>query len=185
MPDSHPAGGLEARVAGLEARLAELEAVQAIQDLKSRYGALADARYGRGGVVEPEALARIADEIVLLFTEDAVWDGGKALGLCRGRDEIRQRFLEPTLRFSWHYFVKPLIEVRGDEATGTWDILAPCSDASGRPMWMAGLEEDEYRRVDGRWLHSRMRMKMAFMAPHDGGWGQKVGIRRVPGEGDD
>jgi hypothetical protein len=173
---------LEARVAALEARLLDAEAVLAIQDLKARYGALADARYAGGQVVEREALERIADLVVKLFTEDAVWDGGKTLGVCRGHAAIRERFLAPTLSFSWHYFVKPVIEVDGDRARATWDILAPCSDAEGRPLWMAGLEEDEYRRVDGRWLHSRMGLKVAFMAPHDRGWGKRAGFRRVPGD---
>jgi len=31
-------------------------------------------------------------------------------------------------------------------------------------------EDDEYVRVDGRWLHSAMRLTVAFMAPHDRGW---------------
>jgi hypothetical protein len=173
---------LEARVAALEARLLDAEAVLAIQELKARYGALADARYAGGEVVEREALERIADRVVHLFTEDAIWDGGKALGVCQGRPAIRERFLQPTLSFSWHYFVKPCIEVDGDTARATWDILAPCSDAEGRPMWMAGLEEDEYRRVDGRWLHSRMGLRVAFMAPHERGWGKRAGFRRIPGE---
>jgi len=174
--------GLAARVAVLEQRLQRAESVLEIMDLKARYGELADARYGPGGVVEREALERIADRIVLLFCEDAVWDGGRALGVCRGRPAIRERFLEPTLSFSWHYFVKPRIEVDGETARGTWDILAPCSDREGRPMWMAGLEADEYRRVDGRWLHSRMALEVAFMAPHERGWGPRAGIRRVPGD---
>jgi hypothetical protein len=162
---------LEARVAALEARLLDAEAVLAIQDLKARYGALADARYAGGQVVEREALERIADLVVKLFTEDAVWDGGAGgLGTCEGRDAIRARFLDPTLLFSWHYFVKPRITVHDDEAEARWDILAPCTTKDGRPHWMAGVEDDRYRRVDGRWLHTRMKLTTVFMAPHDEAW---------------
>jgi len=161
---------LEARIAQLEARVAATEDVQAIHDLKSRYGALADARYGPDGVVDDAELTRIADALTALFSPDARWDGGPGLGVCRGHDEIRARFLKPTLRFSWHYFVKPRIEVEGDRARGSWDILAPCSRSDGRPLWMAGYEDDEYVKRDGVWLHEAMKLSVVFMAPHDKGW---------------
>ena len=161
---------LEARLRELETRLAAVEAVQAIHNLKARYAELVDSRYGADGPKPAAEVARIADEIVALFTEDAVWDGGENLGLWRGRDEIRKRFLDPTLRFTLHYFVKPRIEVEGDRATGRWDILAPVSFQNGKPGWMAGTEDDEYRRVDGRWLHSRMELGVVFMVPHERGW---------------
>ena len=157
----------------LEGRLATVEAVQEIHNLKSRYGALADSRYDRKGIVPAGDLDRIAREIGSLFTKDAVWDGGAGLGECRGREAIVERFREPTLSFSWHYFVKPRIEIDGDRARGTWDILAPCTSAEGRALWMAGSEDDEYARVDGRWLHSAMRLRVVFMAPHDRGWARE------------
>ena len=161
---------LEARLRGLEARLAAVEAVQAIHNLKARYASLVDSRYTRDGAVEPAEIARVADEIVALFSEDAVWDGGERLGLWKGRDEIRKRFLEPTLRFTLHYFVKPHIEVEGDRARGRWDILAPVTFGDGRPGWMAGSEDDEYVQVDGSWLHSRMKLTVIFMGPELRGW---------------
>jgi hypothetical protein len=164
---------LEQRVERLEARLAEVEAVQAIHKLKSRYGQLLDARYNEQGVVPREELERIANAVTALFTEDASWDGGAGLGLCRGHEAIRKRFLEPALKFSWHYFVKPHIEVNGDRATGTWDILAPCTSRRDRPMWMSGYEDDEYVKQDGVWLHQSMKLSLVFMAPHDRGWAPK------------
>lgn len=164
------AESLERRIGELERRLTALEDVQAIHDLKARYGRLADARYGPDGIVAPDELARIADELTALFAPDAVWDGGPGLGVCRGQDEIRARFLAPTLRFSWHYFVKPRIVVDGERAHGTWDVLAPCSLRDGRPMWMAGSEDDSYVKRGGRWLHQSMKLSLVFMAPHDKGW---------------
>lgn len=161
---------LEARLRGLEARLEAVEAVQAIHNLKARYASLVDSRYTREGAKEPAEVARIADEIVALFSEDAVWDGGERLGLWRGRDEIRKRFLEPTLRFTLHYFVKPHIEVEGDRARARWDILAPVTFGDGKPGWMAGYEDDEYVQVDDSWLHSRMKLTVIFMGPELRGW---------------
>jgi hypothetical protein len=163
-------GPLAARIAELEARLAAVEAHQAIQNLKARYGQLADARYGADGVVPRPKLERIADELAALFREDAVWDGGARLGVCRGREAIRKRFLAPTLRFSRHYFVKPRIEVVGDRARATWDVLAHCTTADRRALWMSGFEDDEYTREGGVWLHESMKLSVVFLVPYERGW---------------
>ena len=79
----------------------------------------------------------------------------------------------PTLVFSWHFFLKPRIQVDGDRATARWDILSPCTTKDGRPHWMVGFEDDEYARVGGVWLHRRMRLTTVFLAPHETGW-QKI-----------
>ncbi len=164
---------LAQRVRALEERVATLEAVDAVVRLKARYGSLVDARYDENGVASPERVASLADEIAALFTEDAEWDGGPTLGVQRGRDAIRARFCEPTLLFSVHYFVGPEITVDGDRAEGRWDLLSPCTLRDGRPFWMSGAERDEYRRVDGVWLHHRMQLDVAFFAPHEKGWGKR------------
>ncbi len=156
---------LRKRVEELEARLAAVEDTQAIQNLKSRYGQLADARYGPEGVVPRAQLETIAGKLAAHFTEDAVWDGGAGLGLCEGRDAIFNRFLEPTLKFSWHYFVKPRIEVDGDYARATWDILAPCTTRDDRAMWMSGVEAPPLDEAPGR-LHGAARPRLG--AARDG-----------------
>ena len=166
---------LEARLRALEARLGVLEDVEAIRLLKARYGELVDGRYAGGAPRSRAELERIAGEIADLFTEDALWDGGAALGVCRGRAAIQERFAAPTLAFSWHYFVKPQIAVEGEAARARWDLLAPCTSRDGRAMWMAGVEDDEYRKLGGRWLHQRMALRVVFMAPHDRGWAPKPG----------
>ena len=170
MSDPNAMRELEARVAQLEARLAAVEDIEAIKLLKARYGALVDARFERGDLVPPERLERVADEISLLFCEDAVWDGGKGLGVCRGRAEIKARLASPTMKFTWHYFVKPQIEVSGETARADWDILSPCTTLDDRPMWMAGVEHDEYRKQGGLWLHASMSLDVVFLAPYEKGW---------------
>jgi len=161
---------MAARIEALEARLARVEGHQAITNLKSEYGAWADARYTRKGPkaqIEVDAIAmRLAD----LFTEDAVWDAGGDLGRCEGREAIRARFARPTLRYAWHFFVKPDLRIEGAKARGDWDVFALCTTLEGRAMWMVGVEHDEYECVDGRWLHSRMKLDAKLMAPYDSGW---------------
>ena len=159
-------------LAALAARVRALEDTEAIRQLKARYAALVDGRYAKGGPRPPEELARLAGEIAALFAEDAVWDGGAGLGVCRGRDAIRARMAEPTLLFSRHYFVNPLIELDGDRARARWELLAPCTLRDGRPAWMAGAEDDEYARIGGVWLHQRMALSVHFVAPHERGWGR-------------
>lgn len=159
---------LAQRIQSLEARVRALEDAEVIRDLKARYGELVDARYGRDGPRPRAELEPIARELAGMFTEDAVWDAGGRLGRCEGRDAIYQRFLEPTLHASHHFFVKPRIRLEGDLAYATWDLLAPCTTPDGRPHWMAGVEEDEYARVDGRWLHRRMKLRPLFFEPRRG-----------------
>ena len=174
---------LEKLVEGLSVRLQRVEDIAEIQRLKAEYGRLTDARYDRGGVVERSELERLAGEITNLFSADAVWDAGKGLGIATGREQIYQRFCEPTLLFSQHYFVKPEIAVDGDQARGRWDILAPCTTRDHRAVWMAGYEDDEYVRIDGRWLHSAMRLTVIFMAPHDKGWAKGLAKGSEKGSG--
>jgi hypothetical protein len=157
-----------ARIDELEARLRALEDLEAIRALKARYAELVDARYAKGRPVGEAELDRLARQIAELFTEDAVWDGGKALGECRGREAIYERMRRPTLHDSRHWFVQPRISLDGDRARGTWDLLAPCTTRDGTPHWMAGIEEDEYTRVRGIWLHSRMSLRLLFMEPRRG-----------------
>ena len=164
---------LAAEVAGLRRRVEATEAVQAIQNLKARYAQLVDQRYLRGKVAPDEKVAAVAEQIAALFSEDGVWDGGPALGVSTGRAEIAARMRAPTLQFSWHFFLKSQIQVDGDRASARWDILSPCTTKDGKPHWMVGFEDDEYRRVDGVWLHARMKLTSVFLAPHETGW-QKI-----------
>ena len=165
-------GDLARRMDALERRLRAVEDVEAITRLKARYGQLVDARYDKSGPKSGPELESLARQIAELFSEDAVWDGGAGLGVCRGREAIRTRMAEPTLLFSRHYFVNPQIDLDGDFARVRWELLAPCTLRDGRPAWMAGAEDDEYARVDGVWLHQRMALSVHFMAPHERGWGK-------------
>jgi hypothetical protein len=162
---------LLARIEALESRLQAVDDLQAIHRLKARYAHLVDARTPHRKPRSQAEIDTAARQVAALFSEDGIWDGGKALGIARGREEIYERLRHPTVRFAWHFFVKPHIEVEGDTAHGTWDILSPCTSAEGRAMWMAGVEHDTYARCDGEWLHTSMRLEVVFMTPYERGWG--------------
>ena len=165
-----PFDRLAAEVADLRARLESTESILAIQLLKARYAELVDRRYRKGSVVEPDELARVAEEAAGLFTEDGVWDGGPALGRATGRAAIAARLQETGLVFARHLFMSPQIEVEGEHGAGRWQLLSPCRDPEGRSFWMCGFEDDDYERVDGTWFHRSMRLTTVFMAPIDEGW---------------
>jgi hypothetical protein len=162
---------LAAEVADLRARVAVAEGTLAVHELKARYADLVDARYEGGGPVGPERLAELAEAIADLFTPDAVWDGGPALGVAEGRESIAARLRAPTLLFARHFFLAPRIRVAGARAEARWELLSPCTTADGTPRWLCGYEDDEYERgEDGRWRHRRMALTTVFLARADEGW---------------
>ena len=161
------------RIERLEARLHQAEGHAAILDLKSRYGALMDERYTRQGPKPQADQDALAEQLCDLFTRDAIWEAGGELGTAQGRRALYERFRKPALAYSWHFFVKPEVKVVGDRASGRWDVLAMMTTTAGRAMWMVGVEHDEYAYVDGRWLHTRMKLDSQLMAPYDRGWGPK------------
>ena len=161
---------LAAEVAALRRRVDLSESVLEIQAMKARYADLVDQRFSKGAVVDPANLDRVAHEIAAMFTLDGVWDGGPGLGISIGRPAIARQLCDTTFSFSRHFFVNPRIVVDGEKATGRWDLLSPCRRASGGSFWVCGIEDDEYRQIDGTWLHQSMRFTTVVMTPVDEGW---------------
>jgi hypothetical protein len=146
------------------------EAVTALYSLKSLYGELVDQRYSRGEMVDDVTLTHVTEQAADLFCIDGTWDGGPGLGRATGRAAIADVLSNSTLSFSRHLFVKPRIEVSGDQATGRWDVLCPCRRKDGSSWWMCGYEDDEYARIDGVWLHRSMTLTTVLMSPVADDW---------------
>jgi hypothetical protein len=161
---------LAAQITALQCRVDGCESVLQLQALKARYGQLVDQRFAAGQVVDDAALDNIARRAASLFTVDGTWDGGPGLGTATGREAIAARLRNPTLSFSLHLFVKPQIEVDGDQARARWDLLCPCRLSDGSPYLMCGYEDDQYDRVAGAWLHRSMKLTTLFMTPAAQGW---------------
>ena len=81
----------------LAQRIQTLESVEAIKKLKARYCAFCDNQYDADGIAE-------------LFTEDAVWDGGK-FGRHEGREAIRTFFqgAAEIFPFAVHNVMNPIL----------------------------------------------------------------------------
>ena len=143
----------------IERRLKALEDVEEIKRLKARYCGYCDDNYD-------------ADAIAGLFTEDAVWDGG-IRGRADGREEIRRFFVRASQRlpFAVHMVMNPIIEVDGDTAKGSWYLFQACTYAEGdQAVWGSGRYEEEYVRVNGKWMFQNLKLTSFFWTPFDQGW---------------
>ena len=146
----------------LEARFRKLADIDEIRLLKARYAAACDSNYD-------------ADAIADLFTEDAIWDGGK-FGKAEGRENIRRFFRRAREVFSFaiHNVMNPRIDVDGDRATGQWYLVQPATREPGtQAVWLAAVYHDEYVRVSGKWLFKHLQLTSNFLTPYEDGWAKK------------
>ena len=147
----------------LEKRIQVLEDIEAIKNLKAEYAAVCDDKYN------PPKGAK-------LFTQDGVWNGGKAFGVHKGRKAI-QKFFEGVAQnivFAVHFFLQPIIKINkdGKTASGKWYLCQACTLKGAGAVWIAGLEYDKYRKVNGKGLMSEMRLKLFILSPYEKGWGK-------------
>jgi|TARA_B110000263_G_scaffold44910_1_gene36847 ketosteroid isomerase-like protein len=143
----------------LESRIRAVEDADAIRNLKARYAELCDDDYNPDG-------------IAALFVDDAVWESGP-LGRFEGKESIRDFFrgASEIFTFAIHYSLNPQIEVTGDTARARWYLFMPCTVGDGdQAMWRAGIDDEEYVRVDGHWMFKSKKSTGIFNTPFDSGW---------------
>jgi ketosteroid isomerase-like protein len=144
----------------LRALLNELRDIEAIKRLKARYCHLVDA--GRW------------DELAECFTEDAVCDYG-FFGRYEGRDQIVNKFFRELVSsassFNAHMVHNPIIDVKGDTATGAWYLTAQTTiQPANQAVWVMGIYHDEFRRVAGQWKLSSLKFEFKYYTPYEDGW---------------
>lgn len=168
---------LEERLAVLEAEVARLTAADDVKQLMNTYGYLLDKCY--------------YDEIRDLFVPDSVacptihHDGAHYIG----SDGVR-RFYEflkqhnaagrngPACgEFVDHPYMQHVVTVLedGERALGRCRMLAQKARHEHQPggpvqLWAAGIYENEYRRVDGRWRFVRLNLSVHWATSFDEGW---------------
>ncbi|MEV6609788.1 nuclear transport factor 2 family protein [Kutzneria sp. NPDC051319] len=149
-------------VAALSDRLGRLEDVEAIKKLHRSYvRSLADREW---------------TDLLDSFTEDAVVDLSER-GLRRGRAELAELFDamgEAGHPHDGYVLSSPIIDVDGDEATGSWTLHRhrcefPAMGATVRVFgpWWEGRYECSYRYVGGRWRFAAMTFRL--VAPDSDG----------------
>jgi len=145
----------------------ELKDIEAIKQLKARYALGADAMCTKHEL-EP---------FLCCFTEDVVWDAGEGFGRYEGKDALREYWEENAKNstFSVHFFTNPIIEVNDSKATGRWYLLTMLTQKDGTALWIAGIEDEKYEKVNGQWLISEMVLTPFLVAPFGQGWKGKKG----------
>jgi hypothetical protein len=149
----------------LEKRIQQLEDIEAIKRLKFDYAEGCDLVANQKNI-EP---------LLKVFTEGAVWDGG-AFGKHVGKAAIKEFLggIPAMLTYAIHYFTNPRISVDGDQAQGRWYLLALFTDVDGNDLVLIGIEDDEYRKIDGKWLIDSMTLTTHSQAPLAEGWHNAV-----------
>lgn len=139
-------------------RIEDAEAIRRLRYLYCEYGNLYDA-----------------ENFVSLFAPGAVWDGGDAFGRQEGLEQIEQmvRDAGERIRFSAHYIMNEMIDIDGDSATGRWWLLMPCI-LDGESTWLFATYDDDYVRIDGRWLIKKITLGVKAFVPQDKGWAESA-----------
>ena len=127
----------------LEARIRKIEDVQEITNLQARYAYHVDSTE--------------IDELIDLFTDTFEWSVGfEEMTSFTSKPKLH-RFLRKSAEFTpmmVHQPITPLIEVKGDEATGIWYLVGMVTSKTPdgpKARWVQGRYDNEYARVDGVW----------------------------------
>lgn len=146
----------------LARRLAQLEAIEEIKQLKARYCALCDDNYNPDGIAN-------------LFVKDGVWEGER-FGHHVGRDQIRAFFASVSgeITFAAHLVLNSIIDVKdADHASGKWRLIMPATvvtEGRKEAKWLVAAYNENYVRVDGKWMFHEMHAHLNFFEPHHGSW---------------
>ncbi len=152
----------------LETRLARFESEHMIRACMNRYMVLCDALDA----------ATPLDELVGLFTRDAIWEGiGEkyrgAFGRLEGRGALRDMFAgymtePPHFSVNVHFLTSELIELRSaDTARGSWVMLQTSTFADGRSHLNAARLTVDFARGKSRWRMSHFQTENLFSRPVD------------------
>jgi hypothetical protein len=157
------AQSVEQRLAAYRERVERLEDQVAIETLQADYGYHFDK--GRW------------NEVADLFTENGSFEYGQR-GVYIGRDRIRRALLlfgpaglAPG-RLNNHMQLQNVIVVSADgmRATGRWQGMVMLGQSGQNGVWGVGIYENEYAKVRGKWLISKLHFYPVALADYDAGF---------------
>ena len=142
-------------LADLLRRVEKLEARAEISELVSSYAIACDEH----------DLPRLG----AMFTEDAVMDSPSKLLLAKGRQEICAMYIRlfkirgPGFHWTHDHFVR-FDDADPDRATGL--VLSHAETCPDNEASLSAMRyEDDYRRMDGRWVFARRTLKFLYYVP--------------------
>ncbi len=143
-------------------RLEQLEAEQQVRFCMNRYMRLCDTLDEKTDL----------DELLGLFTDDAIWEGigalySQRLGRHEGAAAIRDMFAKYTqppahFLFNLHVLGNELITVNGSAATGSWVLLQPSDFVDGRSHITSARITATFRCDKGVWKMSHFQTENLF-----------------------
>ena len=157
------AQSVEQRLAAYRERVERLEDQVAIETLQADYGYNFDK--GRW------------NEVAELFASNGSFEYGQR-GVYLGRERIRRALLlfgpqglAPG-RLNNHMQLQNVIVVSEDgaRATGRWQGMVMLGEPGQNGVWGVGIYENEYAKVRGKWLISRLHFYPVAMADYDAGF---------------
>jgi len=148
----------------LEQRLIRVESIEAIRTLKARYCDLCDEGYD-------------ADALCALFTEDAVWDGGK-LGVYEGIEKIHEFFVDMpnVMSFAIHNVTNSAVELSqdGQSAVARWYLIQMATQKEQNlAVWLTGRYVDQLVLENDIWKFKHVSLTARFYSPYDQGWAER------------
>lgn len=134
--------------------------IQQIKDLRIRYSAYFDGQE--------------IDKLMALFTPDAICEFGPEYGgNWEGPETIRTNFLSYIEKDSepfrvMHSITNHLVELTGpDTAKGRCYLIdLDFSEGNENPLFLFGVYDDLYKKVDGQWLIHRSRIDFLWPTRH-------------------
>lgn len=139
----------------LRRRVERLEARAEISELASAYAVACDEHD------MPRLLG--------LFTEDACFDSPSGLMVAKGREAIAQMFVKtfkirgPAFHWTHDHFIR-FDDADPDAASGL--VLSHAETTPNNEVSLAAMRyQDDYRRVDGRWLFQKRIINFLYYVP--------------------
>ena len=170
MTATHPTADLSTHPGAIQAlvqRIERMESIEAIRSLRARYHEW----------VNEDAGHRLHE----LFAPGAcVTYGGRPE--VQGRDNIRDFFAAFPVQSARQFIHSHVVEVHGDHGTGT-SYLDGRPVRDGKSFYVVGRFDDEYIRLDGRWLFQRVTLNVHYMVEAAERWDHLIPLARADAPG--
>ncbi|MGP1684133.1 MAG: nuclear transport factor 2 family protein, partial [Giesbergeria sp.] len=139
-----------------------------------------------------EAIRRLRDQYHEYVNEDAgdrLWELFAPEGSVvysgrpevRGQDNIRQFFASFPVQAARQFVHSHVIQVDGDRGTGK-SYLDGRPVREGKSYYVVGRFDDEYIRIDGRWLFQRVVLTLHYMVEASDRWDHLIPMKKTQSE---
>ena len=106
-----------------------------------------------------------------MFVEDGIAEFNR-FGHYVGKAEIGKFFrdLPAGMPFRFHTLHLPVINVKGDTATGRFYFQTSVTNSDNRAISIAGEYLGDFVKVKGEWKFKRCESKFHYITPYEDGW---------------